>query len=70
MSRLKQWILYCLTWSYTETLYFSTISPIDDILDNQGNFGSLREKLIEFRNRKEQEFKFVSLAVRVDMTTR
>lgn len=51
------------TSPYHDHLYFSTTRPIKEIVECQHDKQAVREKLVDFRLRKEHEFRFVSLAV-------
>ncbi|KAF2671527.1 hypothetical protein BT63DRAFT_423727, partial [Microthyrium microscopicum] len=62
MSWLRQCCLRLAIWSYYDHIHFSTLDPIAEIIQCQRDGKALREKLIEFRKRKDSEFKFVSLA--------
>jgi hypothetical protein len=69
MARLKPlqqigyYILYLLTWTYHGALQHYTIEPIHELALHQHDLWQLRQLLVNFRLRKEQEIEFVKKAV-------
>lgn len=68
-ARLRSYLFYLFTFTYSGALYHYTIDPIDIIIiaSNQNRVTLLRTLMYDFKVRKEQELQFVQRAVRLPL---